>query len=170
MRPLSEPEIRASFVNCSKGEAKSLALPRGMESLPWENLDFLGWRDPRATGRGYLVIELAGERPGLVGMSLRAATPPRGRLRSSMCAFCLTVHGRMDVALFSARRAGRAGKNGNTVGTYVCADLDCSLYLRRIRRPEVTPQANETVPVPERVARLEQHVRRFVEDVLASES
>ena len=33
-----------------------------------------------------------------------------------------------------ARRAGRAGLNHNTVGTYICADLACSLYLRGLRR------------------------------------
>ncbi|NED82069.1 FBP domain-containing protein, partial [Streptomyces sp. SID11233] len=28
MKPLTDPEIRAAFVNCSKGEAKRLHIPR----------------------------------------------------------------------------------------------------------------------------------------------
>jgi len=162
VEPLSENEIRSSFVNCSKGEAKGLTLPAPMRSIRWEDIDFLGWRDPRATERGYLVLPHDGE---IVGLSLRATTPPRGRLRSSMCAFCLTVHGAGDVALFSARRAGRAGREGNTLGTYVCADLACSLYVRRIRKPEV-PQGNETITLAERVARLEHNMHGFVADVV----
>ena len=29
-----------------------------------------------------------------------------------------------------AQRTGKAGQQGNTVGTYVCSDLACSLYMR----------------------------------------
>jgi hypothetical protein len=29
-----------------------------------------------------------------------------------------------------AQRAGKAGQQGNSVGTYVCTDLACSLYMR----------------------------------------
>ncbi|TGN78537.1 FBP domain-containing protein, partial [Streptomyces griseoluteus] len=48
MRPLTEQDIRASFVNCSKGDAKRLAVPRDLAERPWDDLDFLGWRDPGA--------------------------------------------------------------------------------------------------------------------------
>ncbi|GDY71934.1 hypothetical protein SAV31267_014190 [Streptomyces avermitilis] len=46
MRALTEQDIRDSFVNCSKGEAKRLAIPRDLDERPWDDLDFLGWRDP----------------------------------------------------------------------------------------------------------------------------
>lgn len=43
MHPLTAPEIRAAFVNCSQGEAKRAALP-DLDLVPWESLDFLGRR------------------------------------------------------------------------------------------------------------------------------
>ena len=45
VKPLTESEIRAAFVNCTKGEAKRLNVPRDLAEQPWEDLDFLGWRD-----------------------------------------------------------------------------------------------------------------------------
>jgi len=71
MRAITESEIRASFVNCSKGEAKRLGLPRDFADRPWDDLDFLGWQDPGAPGRAYLVVERDG-RP--VGISLRVTS------------------------------------------------------------------------------------------------
>ena len=59
MQPLADNDIRASFINCSKGEARRIALPRNLSELPWEDLDFLGWRDPGAPDRGYVVAERA---------------------------------------------------------------------------------------------------------------
>lgn len=47
-----------------------------------------------------------------------------------MCAICRAVGKSSDVALFTAKRTGPAGRAGNTVGTYICADLDCSSQLR----------------------------------------
>lgn len=32
--------------------------------------------------------------------------------------------------MFSAPRGGEAGLDGNTVGTYICADLACSIMIR----------------------------------------
>ncbi|MFB9904527.1 FBP domain-containing protein [Allokutzneria oryzae] len=164
MEPLSQAEIRSSFVNCSKGEAKGVTLPARVETIPWADIDFLGWRDPKATGRGYLVLRHEG---AAVGLSLRATTPPRSRLRSSLCNFCMTAHAAADIALFSARRAGAAGKAGNTLGVYLCADLACCLYVRRKLVPEV-PQPSETLSVEERVARMELNLHRFVADVLSA--
>jgi hypothetical protein len=47
-----------------------------------------------------------------------------------MCLLCQTTHSGGDVTLFTARRAGQAGRNGNTVGQYICADLRCSQRIR----------------------------------------
>ena len=49
MKPLTEQEIRAAFVNCSKGEARRLHMPRDLDGQPRDDLDFLGWRDPQAS-------------------------------------------------------------------------------------------------------------------------
>ncbi|NSC25276.1 hypothetical protein FM076_30640 [Streptomyces albus subsp. chlorinus] len=54
MEPLTDPEIRACFVNCSKGEARRMYVPRDLEERPWGDLDFFGWRDPGAPDRGHL--------------------------------------------------------------------------------------------------------------------
>jgi hypothetical protein len=69
MRPLTEQQVRRSFVNCSQGEAKGLALPEDFDILDWSQLELLGWRDPKAPLRGYLVVE-TDERP--VGIAVRA--------------------------------------------------------------------------------------------------
>ncbi|MBG0821882.1 FBP domain-containing protein [Planomonospora sp. ID91781] len=128
MRPVTEHDIRTSFVNCSKGEAKRLGLPKDLADQPWEDLDFLGWRDPGAPERAYLVAERDGR---LVGISLRATSGgSRGFTSRSMCSLCLTTHPGGGVALMTARRTGEPGRQGNSVGQYLCTDLACSLYTR----------------------------------------
>ncbi|WP_326567679.1 FBP domain-containing protein [Amycolatopsis rhabdoformis] len=159
MQPLDADAIRASFVNCSRGEAKSVTLPT---DVPWPTRDFLGWRDPKAPGRAYLVVPWG---PSVVGLSLRAAPPATSRLRSNMCGFCSTTHSLSDVTLFTGRRAGKSGREGNTLGTYVCANLACSAYVRGELKSNV-PQPVETLSLEERVARMEDKVRRFVERIL----
>ena len=47
-----------------------------------------------------------------------------------MCNICHTMQPGNQVALFSARRAGDAGRRGDSVGTYVCADLSCHESVR----------------------------------------
>ncbi|MFE0516669.1 FBP domain-containing protein, partial [Streptomyces sp. NPDC058964] len=127
MRSLTERDIRSSFVNCSKGEAGRLSVPRDLAERPWDDLDFLGWRDPGAPGRCCLVTERAG-RP--VGVALRFPPARRSLLHRSMCSVCLTTHPGGGVSLMTARKAGAAGREGNSVGLYMCADLACSLYVR----------------------------------------
>lgn len=160
MRPLQPEEIRSSFVNCSRGEAKRLTLP----SAPvWAELDFLAWVDPRAEHNAYVVVPY-GDR--LVGLSLRSGTPPKGTARSGMCGWCLTTLPASDIALFSARKAGAAGKAGDTLGIYACRDLACCLYVRSKRKHSV-PQPAETLSQDDRIARLMGKVTRFVDQVLA---
>ncbi|MFE2752896.1 FBP domain-containing protein [Actinosynnema sp. NPDC059335] len=163
VRPTPAEEIRKSFVNCSKGEAKKLTLPADLDSRNWAETDFLGWIDPRAVNNAYLVLP---RDEGVVGVVLRANTPPKSALRSSSCAFCLTNHVLSDVGMFVAPKAGAAGRRGNTVGTYVCADLACSAYVRRKRRPSA-PQPAETLDDDERIARMLTNINHFVEKVLA---
>lgn len=86
MKPLTEQDIRSSFVNCSKGEAKRISLPRDLEQRPWEHLDFLGWRDPGAPDRSYLVTERAGLP---VGVTLRFPRPRSAAFCIGACARCV---------------------------------------------------------------------------------
>ena len=153
--PLTDAEIRSSFVNCSKGEATRLNLPRDLASLGWDDLDYLGWRDPQAPARGYLVAEHDDRLRGLV---LRAPSAGVGR-RASMCSLCLTVRSG-GVALMVAPRAGKAGQRGHSVGTPMCADLACSLYVRGLLSTGAV--VHETLTVDQRVDRLNANVHAFV--------
>ncbi|ADB33608.1 hypothetical protein Kfla_4590 [Kribbella flavida DSM 17836] len=162
MQALSADEIRRSFVNSTKSQVKAMTLPTGFDELPWESLDFLGWRDPKAPARAYLVVP---REEALTGIALNTAATGKPRRGTGLCDICHTAHQVTDVALFAARRAGAAGRAGNTVGTYICADLACSLYLRGLRELEV-PQG-ETVPPQVRVQRLAVRLETFVSRVLA---
>ena len=150
MRALTEHEIRNSFVNCSKGEAKRLAIPRDLDERPWDDLDFLGWRDPGAPDRSYLVTEHAGR---LVGVTLRFPSSQRGFLHRSMCSLCLTTHRGGGVSLMTARKAGAAGREGNSVGVYMCTDLACSLYVRGRKVPDSGSRFEESLTVEEQITR-----------------
>jgi hypothetical protein len=46
-----------------------------------------------------------------------------------MCSLCVTTRSG-GVALMVAPRAGKRGRDGNTVGTYICADLQCPAVIR----------------------------------------
>jgi hypothetical protein len=160
MKPLTEQDIRSSFVNCSKGEAKRLAVPRDLADRPWDDLDFLGWRDPGAPDRGYLVTERTG---GLVGVSLRLPSQQRGFLHRSMCSLCLTTHPGNGVSLMTARKVGAAGREGNSVGVYLCADLACSLYVRGKKSLESGSRFEETLTVEEQISRTTGHLSAFLD-------
>ncbi|WKE73262.1 FBP domain-containing protein [Streptomyces sp. WP-1] len=160
MKPLTEQDIRSSFVNCSKGEAKRLAVPRDLEEQPWEDLDFLGWRDPGAPDRSYLVTEREG-RPA--GVALRFPSSQRGFLHRSMCSLCLTTHRGGGVSLMTARKAGTAGREGNSVGLYMCTDLSCSLYVRGKKAPDTGMRIEESLTVEEQIARTTGNLAAFLD-------
>ncbi|MFI9320676.1 FBP domain-containing protein [Kitasatospora aureofaciens] len=163
MEPLGDPEIRASFVNCSKGEARRLNLPRGLAELPWESLDFLGWRDQGAPDRAYLVAPYGGE---LVGVTLRSPMVRRSLTKTNVCSLCITAHAGSGVALLAARRAGAAGREGNTVGTYICADLACSLYVRGLKKSTLVTRPDESMPLEDQIARTVLNLDAFLARVL----
>ncbi|MGX5183609.1 FBP domain-containing protein [Streptomyces avermitilis] len=160
MRALTEQDIRDSFINCSKGEAKRLAIPRDLDERPWEDLDFLGWRDPGAPDRSYLVTERA---DGLVGVTLRFPSSRRGFLHRSMCSLCVTTHPGNGVSLMTARKTGAAGREGNSVGVYMCADLACSLYVRGRKVPESGTRFEESLTVEEQIARMVGNLSAFLD-------
>ena len=162
MRALTSDQIRASFVNCTKGEAKRMTIPRDLDQVPWDDLDFFGWRDPSAPAVGSLVL-LRGDDP--VGITRRTGSERSASKKQSMCSLCITFHNSGDVALMVARRAGTRGREGNTIGAYMCADLACSLYARGLKKP-VRVQPQETLSVEERVARLRLNLDAFVDRVL----
>lgn len=126
MLPLTESAIRSSFVNASRKEAKDATLPDGLESIDWDRLDYLGWRDPKFAKRAYVVLPPLDGEP--VGVMLRQAeAAPRAR---AMCGWCCDVRLPNDVVFWSARRVGDAGRRGATVGTLICRDFECSHNVR----------------------------------------
>ncbi|MBW1601700.1 FBP domain-containing protein [Streptomyces sp. JJ66] len=164
MEPLAEAAIRAAFVNCSKGEARRINLPT-LPDVPWADLDFLGWRDPGAPDRSYLVAPTS---EGVIGVTLRVPQGVRRRFtQTTVCSVCVTGHPGSGVSLLAARRAGKAGREGNTVGTYLCADLACSLYVRGKKRSDLAPRYEETLTLEERVLRLRLNLDTFLDKVLA---
>ncbi|MHC5904508.1 FBP domain-containing protein [Streptomyces sp. S6] len=164
MRALTEQEIRNSFVNCSKGEAKRLAIPRDLDEHPWDDLDFLGWRDPGAPDRSYLVTEHAGR---LVGITLRFPSSQRNFLHRSMCSLCLTTHRGGGVSLMTARKAGAAGRDGNSIGVYMCTDLACSLYVRGRKVPDSGSRFEESLTVEEQITRTTGLLAAFLDKLSA---
>jgi len=161
MGPLTEQQVRRSFVNCSRGEAQGLSLPKGFADLDWAELDLLGWRDPKAPLRGYLVTETA---DGPVGIAVRAADSRMSGRTAVMCLLCQTAQTGDAVSLFTARRTGEAGRNGNTVGTYICADLGCSDRVRTDIPPWLQLREPAEV-IAERAAELRERVAGFVSAV-----
>lgn len=126
MRALTEDGIRESFANTTDDELRLVALPLDFVLTDWDHLDFLAWRDPRTRGRGYIVAEVGGR---AVGVLLRAADGS-SRARSAMCNLCHTMQPADQVSLFTARKAGGSGAYGDSVGTYICADLSCHENVR----------------------------------------
>jgi hypothetical protein len=162
MQRLTEKDIRRSMVNCSRGEATSMALPRNLDVLDWDNLEFLGWRDPKAPLRGYLIQH---RDTGPVGVSLRAAESRMSRAVSAVCMLCRSGRSGDTVSLFAARRAGAAGRDGNTVGTYICADLTCSANVR-LDKPTASLQPDPGRSPEERIAGLQTRLAAFIDEVL----
>jgi hypothetical protein len=163
MKPLTEQEIRTAFVNCTKGEAKRLTVPRDLAERCWDDLDFLGWRDPQAPGRAYVVAELSG-RP--VGIQLRSSGAGSWQLRRSMCSVCLTTH-TGGVSLMVAPRSGKAGQQGNSVGIYICSDLACSLYVRGKKDTGIGARLHESLTLEEKTERTVANLASFIAKVSA---
>lgn len=157
MKPVTEREIRASFVNCSKGDAKRLTVPTDLATRPWDDLDFLGWTDPGLPGRAYLVLP---EADGFAGIALRYERG--GPRRSQMCTVCSTTHANGGVVLMTARKAGESGRRGNSTGTYMCADLCCSLYARRVMTPALGRAYRDDYDPDDRIHQIQENVTAFL--------
>lgn len=159
MLQLTDKHIRESLINASLSERKALTFPPNFPTLTWDNLDFLGWRDPKSPGIGYVIVELEN---GPVGILLRQA---KGAIRSRpQCSWCEDVHLPNDVVFFSAKRAGQAGRNGNTIATLACANFECSANVRKL--PPVAYLGFDVEAArAQRIDALRKHVRNFVRDV-----
>lgn len=161
MLPLTESQIRASLVNASRREAADLAVPLDLAERDWDQLDYLGWTDRKAPLRAYVVVPVDGEP---VGVALRAPGAEK-RHRRAVCAWCEDVHETDDVSLYVARRAGAAGRKGDSIGTLICTRFGCSRNVRR--RPRLLEAGQDPAELAaQRVAGLRERSQRFVREVL----
>jgi hypothetical protein len=88
---------------------------------------------------------------------------PNGSGKSQMCTVCLTTHTRGGIALMSAGKVGDAGRAGNTLGTYMCIDLACSLYARGKKTPALGSRYREDLGPEEKIARVRENLHAFVD-------
>ncbi|MFK4637494.1 hypothetical protein ABIA52_000383 [Paenarthrobacter histidinolovorans] len=84
-----------------------------------------------------------------------------------LCELCRDVFSKDDVYLWVARKAGQSGKDGNTVGTLICAEFGCCANVRK------EPPANEINPDPavvvvRQIAGLESRTEQFLDRVRGS--
>lgn len=160
MLPLTDHQLRSCFVNASLRERRELT-PPDLGGLRWDDLDYLGWRDRKNPNLGYVVAEVDGEP---VGVLLRTA---EGGVRSRpQCSWCEDVHLPNEVVFFIAKRAGAAGRKGDTLGTLVCAEFQCSVNVRK-RPPLAYVGFDVEAARRQRIDALRTHVDAFVRRVAA---
>ncbi|HCS61630.1 MAG TPA: translation elongation factor [Microbacterium sp.] len=159
MLSLSERDIRASFINASRKEVSVLTLPSAFSEIDFLTRDFLGWVDAKFVRRAYVVTEVDG---ALTGVLLQRAEQ---RVASrAQCSWCEDVTLRNDVQLYAARKAGAAGRNGDTLGTLVCAEFGCSSNVRRL--PTLAYEGFDREAARDaRIERLRTNVRAFLRSV-----
>jgi hypothetical protein len=128
MKPLTRDQIVASLVNMSEVDLRVMSFP-GLHETLWDEREFLGWRDAHHPTKGYMVFWVGDEARGLMVRSAESSMPAG---RSALCALCHTQQPAPQVSLFVAPKTGEEGAKGNTVGTYLCADLSCSAMIRMV--------------------------------------
>lgn len=159
MRPIDEREIRACLINASRKEASVLSLPPAFGEIDFDQLDYLGWSDTKFARRAYVVTEVDGV---LTGILLQRAE--QRVLARAQCSWCEDVTLRHDVQFFSARKAGPAGRNGDTIGTLVCSEFGCSKNVRRL--PPLAYEGYDREAARQlRIEKLGENVRAFVRAV-----
>lgn len=158
MHAFTEKDIRASFVNASLRERNALVVP-ALAGVEWDPLDYFGWRDPKQPLSGFIVVPVDDEP---VGILLRQ-TEQRTRTRAQ-CSWCEDVTLPNDVVLFGAKRAGKAGRNGDTVGTLLCERFECSANVRRPMPPAYLG-FDVKAARQRRIEALRAHADRFARDI-----
>jgi len=157
MLPLTEREIRASFLNCSRKDAARLPMPPDLGGSDWERLDFLGWRDPQSPRRGFAVVPTEA---GLRGIVVQTSGAP-GAGRQALCAWCQDVRLPHPVVMYVARRSGAAGREGSTVGTLICEGFQCPANVRK-RPPSPYKGFDMDAHIADRIAGLRARAAGFV--------
>ncbi|NHU84834.1 FBP domain-containing protein [Kocuria sp. JC486] len=157
MLTYTETQIRKSFINCSKGEAQRINLPKDVLD-GWESRIFLAWIDPKAPQNGYMVAETE---DGLRGIVLQKKAG-KGSGNAQMCQLCMTLHPGSGISLVSIQRPRTKRDHYNSLGTYVCADLACSDYTQGRKKPDGIRQMDETLTPEQRAARTLDNVQGLI--------
>lgn len=123
VQSVTTAQIRECFTNVSAQEIKTLTFPAGFDRLDWARLDYLGWRDPRARQRAYIVLH-RGDR--LTGIILTTTARHDAGSRAVMCTLCRFTQRFGEVSLFTAPTTSNRARIGSSVGTYICSELQCA--------------------------------------------
>lgn len=134
-------------------------LPADFAEIDFARLDYLGWFDPKMPKRAYVIAEIDGEPVGIVLQRTEQRTAARAQ-----CSWCDDVTLRNDVQFFAARKAGTAGRNGDTIGTLICENFGCSANVRRL--PPLAYEGYDRELAREmRMERLREHVTAFAREL-----
>ncbi len=155
-----QASVRKAFVNSSRSRAASMSMPATWPLPRADERDFLGWVDPKAPRRAYLVLgaDLVDE---LMTIELRLPSSAGARSRKTMCDLCRSVDAPDGAALVVAPRAGARGRAGDSVGICLCTDFECSLRAREpLTGHQVSVSGAPDERVPELVGRLMEFVAR----------
>lgn len=156
MRPIDERTLRTSFLNASRKEASDLTLPPGFAEIEFDRLDYLGWVDPKLPRRSYVVAWVDDVLTGVILQRAEQRVTARAQ-----CSWCEDVTLRNDVQLYVARRAGPAGRKGDTIGTLVCAEFGCSQNVR-VLPPLAYDGYDRELAREMRIVKLQEHVASFI--------
>jgi hypothetical protein len=156
MRPIDERTLRASFLNASRKEVSDLTLPPGFAELDFSKLDYLGWVDPKLPRRSYVVAWIDDVVTGVILQRAEQRVIARAQ-----CSWCEDVTLRNDVQLYVARKAGPAGRKGDTIGTLVCTEFGCSKNVR-VLPPLAYDGYDRELARELRILKLQEHVSAFI--------
>lgn len=156
MRPIDERTLRASFINASRKEVSDLTLPAGFADLDFDRLDYLGWVDPKLPRRSYVVAWVDEVATGVILQRAEQRVIARAQ-----CSWCEDVTLRNDVQLYAARKAGPAGRKGDTIGTLVCTEFGCSKNVR-VLPPLAYDGYDRELARELRILKLQEHVSAFI--------
>lgn len=159
MQQLNATQIKKSFINTSRREVEKIALPPNLAEIEWAELDYFGWADAKIPQRAYIVVPVDDVPRGLM---LRAVPMAKSQ---AMCSWCEDLHETTGVRMFTAKKAGHSGRNGNSLGTLIHGNFECSEIVRNPPRA-VEGHNDFEAHVSMRVEKLNERATSFVKRVL----
>jgi hypothetical protein len=147
MRALTKEEIICSFRPNERKKVKILDL----QTIDWDVLDFLGWIHPSGH-LGYIVYEFSSGLRGIV-LERNQKTLIQG---VGICALCYTIQGASNIRLFTYK----VPNSNIIIGDYFCGDLQCSLYIRKIKDPMVA-RIEENLNIDQKIERCKINLEKF---------